>query len=227
MGASGANNLCLFVFDSRRGTEAVNFLCNYGMSEQIRRDYAGGLWAYDPFLLSLRRECRAPIVLERRQLEEREARAEHRHCQPYWQYIDQVGYRDITASIHPFTQDVFLIGGLMGQQHGRKYNGIHCEHVLSEMDQLVGSTASDLVTEGLRCLFPANLSPSVASGALTARETDVVKALKAGNSNKQIAAVLMLSEYTVENHFKRLFKKFSVNNRTALLSKLHSLGLTH
>ena len=61
--------------------------------------------------------------------------------------------------------------------------------------------------------------------ALTPREQQVVNALARGYSNKQIAAQLSLSEYTIENHFKRLFKKFGVNNRTALLSATGVIAL--
>jgi len=60
---------------------------------------------------------------------------------------------------------------------------------------------------------------------LTPRERDVINALYAGYGNKQIAAVLSLSEYTIENHFKRLFRKFNVHNRTALLAAVQQLGL--
>lgn len=226
MARSGANNLCLFVYSSRPKTTGVNFLCHYGMTEKVHRDYSGGLWAHDPFLLSLAGGCLSPTLLQRRELE---GRADV--SRPYWQYIDQVGYKDIVASIHPFSDEVFLVGGLMVQAAGSGCDSIECGKVLEELDSLVSTAAGDMLDHGLSLLFPPDTLRSAPTGQespsmyLTPRERDVVIALKEGRGNKQIAASLSLSEYTVENHFKRLFRKFSVSNRTALLSHVQRLGL--
>ena len=226
MARSGANNLCLFVYSARPKTTGVNFLCHYGMTEKVHRDYSAGLWAHDPFLLSLAGGCLSPTLLERRELE-----GCNDVSRPYWQYIDQVGYKDIVASIHPFSDEVFLVGGLMVQAAGSSCDSIKSGKVLEELDMLVSSAVGDMVDQGLRMLFPTGGLAAKATALnapavyLTPRERDVVLALKEGRGNKQIAASLSLSEYTIENHFKRLFRKFAVSNRTALLSQVQRLGL--
>lgn len=227
MARSGANNLCLFLFDARHSGGGVNFLCHYGMSERVHRDYTAGLWVHDPFLLSLAKHpdpSTVPTVLERRQLENTQ-----QESRPYWHYIDQVGYREIIAAIHPFTSQFFLVAGLMGQRRGGRYCAVQCEKVMVSLDKLVTETASDLAAEGARLLFPPVALPAEGDRALrlSPREREVALALRHGSSNKQIAAALMLSEYTIENHFKRLFRKFDVTNRTALLSRLQALSLIH
>jgi DNA-binding CsgD family transcriptional regulator len=50
---------------------------------------------------------------------------------------------------------------------------------------------------------------------LTPRETDVLRLLATGRSNRDIAATLFLSEKTVEHHISRLYGKLGVENRAA------------
>jgi DNA-binding CsgD family transcriptional regulator len=56
--------------------------------------------------------------------------------------------------------------------------------------------------------------------SLTPRECDVVMLLLYGHSNRRIADQLFLTEYTVEDHLKRVFAKIGVKSRTALAAKL-------
>ena len=51
---------------------------------------------------------------------------------------------------------------------------------------------------------------------VTGREVDVLKLVVAGNSNKQIAAELVLSPKTVERHLSNLFSRFGVGDRHSL-----------
>ncbi len=51
---------------------------------------------------------------------------------------------------------------------------------------------------------------------LTRRETEILNCLKAGDSNKEIAQKLFITEQTVKSHFNRLYKKFGVKNRLKL-----------
>jgi DNA-binding NarL/FixJ family response regulator len=55
---------------------------------------------------------------------------------------------------------------------------------------------------------------------LTRRELDVVNLLVKGQKNSQIASALFISEYTVDNHLKSIYRKMSVKNRTSLVYSL-------
>ncbi len=61
---------------------------------------------------------------------------------------------------------------------------------------------------------------ALASYALTPRETEVATLVLRGHSNRRIADHLVLTEYTVEDHLKRIFAKVGVRTRTALASKI-------
>jgi len=55
-----------------------------------------------------------------------------------------------------------------------------------------------------------------ATSKLTARQRDILKELKTGASNRQIAARLVISEQTVKNHVSRVLKKLNIRSRHEL-----------
>jgi len=60
---------------------------------------------------------------------------------------------------------------------------------------------------------------------LTARETDVLRYMAGGYSNKEIASAVHLSEGTVKNHVSNILAKFGVRDRTRAVMKALELGL--
>ena len=65
--------------------------------------------------------------------------------------------------------------------------------------------------------IPAEIATQLASHAsddlLTEREIDVLKSIAAGNSNKQIAAELSISEATVKSRVTNILSKLGANDR--------------
>jgi DNA-binding CsgD family transcriptional regulator len=53
---------------------------------------------------------------------------------------------------------------------------------------------------------------------LTARELEVLRLVAAGESNRQIATALVISEHTVARHLQNIFAKLGVSSRTAASS---------
>jgi DNA-binding NarL/FixJ family response regulator len=51
-------------------------------------------------------------------------------------------------------------------------------------------------------------------GGLTRREVEVLRLVALAQSNRQIAATLVLSEKTVERHLSHIFTKLQVSSRT-------------
>ncbi|MEP7023529.1 MAG: LuxR C-terminal-related transcriptional regulator, partial [Actinomycetota bacterium] len=62
-------------------------------------------------------------------------------------------------------------------------------------------------------------------GGLTAREAEVLALLARGQSNKQIAAELVLSPKTAANHVEHIYAKLGVSSRAAatLFATQHGL----
>jgi two-component system NarL family response regulator len=84
------------------------------------------------------------------------------------------------------------------------------------------------VHAGETCIPPAlvaKLAAAVSSEALTARELHVLTLLAHGNSNKEIAACLSISEATVKSHLRSIFQKLNVLSRTEAIAVASRLGL--
>ncbi len=61
---------------------------------------------------------------------------------------------------------------------------------------------------------------AIAGYPLTPRESEVAALVLRGYSNRRIAAHLVLTEYTVEDHLKRIFVKLEVRSRSELFTKI-------
>ncbi len=60
---------------------------------------------------------------------------------------------------------------------------------------------------------------------LTDRETDLLRLVAAGQTNREIAGQLFLSEKTVERHLSNVFRKLGVSSRAAATAQAIRLGL--
>ena len=63
------------------------------------------------------------------------------------------------------------------------------------------------------------------TGLLTSRETDLLRLVAAGHTNREIASELFLSEKTVERHLSNVFRKLGVSSRAAATAQAVRLGL--
>jgi DNA-binding NarL/FixJ family response regulator len=61
--------------------------------------------------------------------------------------------------------------------------------------------------------------------SLSARETDVLRAISLGASNKEIARELALSPSTVRTHVENVFRKLGCSTRAAATLKGSTMGL--
>jgi DNA-binding CsgD family transcriptional regulator len=69
------------------------------------------------------------------------------------------------------------------------------------------------------------LAPPPLPAGLTAREVEVLRLVATGQSNAQIATVLVLSEKTVARHLSNIFSKLDVGSRTAATAYAFEHGL--
>lgn len=105
---------------------------------------------------------------------------------------------------------------------GAPYEEARTRVLLADACRYLGDKESaDLEVAAARGLFEQlGAAPDLArlaggSGNLTARETEVLRLLATGATNKAIAAALVLSERTVDRHVSNIFGKLDVSSRTA------------
>jgi DNA-binding CsgD family transcriptional regulator len=58
---------------------------------------------------------------------------------------------------------------------------------------------------------------------LTARELQIVGLVAEGHANKQIAAELGISEWTVSTHLRRIYAKLDVDTRAAMVNRCYGV----
>lgn len=80
-------------------------------------------------------------------------------------------------------------------------------------------------TDLARIEGPSGLDCTVDAHELTKRELEVLRLLSAGETNKQIAASLVVSVRTVDRHVSNIYVKLGVSSRAAATSYAHQHGL--
>ncbi|MDQ2835353.1 MAG: response regulator transcription factor [Acidobacteriota bacterium] len=82
-----------------------------------------------------------------------------------------------------------------------------------------------------RTYIPSEIAERLAerfSGSeLTERETEVLRLIVGGNSNKEIGAKLFISEATVKTHVNNLLSKLGVSDRTQAATTALQRGIVH
>jgi two-component system NarL family response regulator len=96
------------------------------------------------------------------------------------------------------------------------------------IDELV--EAIETVHRG-RSKIPAaiaeRLAERLSGNALTERETEVLKTIALGKSNKEIATALFISEATVKTHINNLLSKLGATDRTQAARIAQQRGIVH
>lgn len=102
---------------------------------------------------------------------------------------------------------------------------------------LLKDTLSDDLVRVVREVYagsttlPSNVATRLAARStqrgLTTREVEVLERIAEGLRNKEIGAVLRISEETVQVHVKNILAKLGVNDRTAAVTVAFRRGIIH
>jgi DNA-binding NarL/FixJ family response regulator len=97
-----------------------------------------------------------------------------------------------------------------------------------DSDELIESIRA--VHRGKSRIPPAvaeRLAERFAGQELTVRETEVLRLIVAGKSNREIAEALFISESTVKTHINNLLSKLGVTDRTQAATTALQRGIVH
>lgn len=229
MKLAGASGACLFLFNTRFDDErAISFLHHTRLHSEAIDLYRKGLFKYDTFLPVPNdvKFDRVPYLNTKRKRTYRSAdicEKSARHNRKYWQTLGGFGYEETGAMVQKISRKAFLVIGIHLEDHR---HSLQFDKTISTLESWM-SEAGEYVVESSVQQFQNEIDKRVPaydfnSGArkLTNRERQVVCEVLKGKSNKQIATTLLLSDYTVENHLRRIYRKFDVHNRTSLAATL-------
>jgi len=124
-----------------------------------------------------------------------------------------------TLLLTTFEDDVALVAGLRAGARGYLLKGVTPE-ILVDAIRRVAAGGAYLYAPIGPALATANRETAwqkdalQAPDVLTERETDVLKLMTSGITNREIAAALRLGEGTVRNHVSSILSKLGVSDRT-------------
>ncbi|MDE2448539.1 MAG: response regulator transcription factor [Gammaproteobacteria bacterium] len=133
-----------------------------------------------------------------------------------------------TLILTTFEDDELLFEGLKAGARGYLLKDISLEQLLEGIREIArgGSYVKPAVTERLLQVArktEATPHPAPPLALLTERETEVLRLLASGYSNREIARALLVSTGTVKNHVSSILGKLGVRDRTrAVLTGLQS-----
>jgi len=99
---------------------------------------------------------------------------------------------------------------------------LDCLEAVGAGEQWIDPAAARLA---LSAVVNLAASPPNETSSLTPRETEIVRAISRGQSNKEVARELQISEGTVKMHLHRIYEKLNVRNRTELSAIARDQGL--
>lgn len=227
MQKSGANGLSFFLFDSSIvGNNAISFIYHSHLSDATLYNYASQIYQYDPLMphkQSLIRNCDNYTGVSMRESWRKKDAPPQENTRRYWDFFKTLDYIETAASFKAVSSNIFMVIGLVLAE---KNKHLSVEPVMQQMEDWLSESCDHIIETSLRSRHEfagkrsKNSRIDQLSEQLTTREFQVVCELLQGKSNKQIAYALRLSEYTVENYLRKIYKKFGVRNRTALMATI-------
>lgn len=135
-----------------------------------------------------------------------------------------------TIIVTTFDDDELVLAGLKAGAKGYLLKDVTLEQLVEAVETVAagGSLMRPAVTQRLLVGLD-RMQNSFASldqpDPLTDRETEILRLMAGGYSNKEIANSLNVAEGTVKNHVSNILSKLGVRDRTRAVLKAFELGL--
>ena len=142
--------------------------------------------------------------------------------------LQTASYSPPTLILTTFDDDNLVLEGLKAGAKGYLLKDVSLEQLvnaiqtLHEGKTLIQPAITERLLRGLRTL-DNSVTAFETPDPLTERETEILRLMAGGYSNKEIASALDLTEGTVKNHVSNVLSKMGVRDRTrAVLKGLES-----
>ncbi len=134
-----------------------------------------------------------------------------------------------TVILTTFDDDELILAGIQAGARGYLLKDVSLEELVAAIkavaagESIVKPVVSERLLKGLKGMrneFASLDRPD----PLTPRETEILRLMAAGFSNKEIANSLHVAEGTVKNHVSNILSKMGVRDRTRAVLKAFELG---
>jgi len=129
-----------------------------------------------------------------------------------------------------FDDDQLVLAGLKAGARGYLLKDVSLEQLVEAVRTVAagGSLVSPVVTQRLKAgieRMGTQFQSLEQPDPLTERETEILRLMAGGYSNKEIANSLAVAEGTVKNHVSNILSKLGVRDRTRAVLKALELGI--
>lgn len=135
-----------------------------------------------------------------------------------------------TIILTTFDDDQLVLQGLKAGARGYLLKDVSLEQLVEAVRTVAsgGSLVAPMVTQRLMAgvaRMQNNFTSLEQPDPLTERETEILRLLSGGYSNKEIANSLKVAEGTVKNHVSNILSKLGVRDRTRAVLKALEMGI--
>lgn len=220
----------IFCCDKSNGRGEVMDLHGYGMGSELKDGYRR--WRIcdaDPFTDIALREAHGHSCDSFELASDPRLQLAGGRADKYWRFMAEKDVDIVGAATRRLLPGFYLVVGLHRLKTGRERAEISPDRLDPQL-----RTVKDMVSVGilnrllqsgdgygqLRRTMGFGQPASETLPALSPRETEIAQLICTGKQNKEIAYLTGLSVHTIENHLKRIYRKFHIQNRAALVAKL-------
>jgi DNA-binding NarL/FixJ family response regulator len=144
--------------------------------------------------------------------------------------LGQRGELPPTIILTTFDDDQLVLAGLRAGARGYLLKDVSLEQLVDAVKTVAegGSLVSPVVTQRLLAglgRMHNEFTSLDRPDPLTERETEILRLMAGGYSNKEIAGSLGVAEGTVKNHVSNILSKLGVRDRTRAVLKAFELGV--
>ncbi len=146
------------------------------------------------------------------------------------QELSERGTLPPTIILTTFDDDQLVLAGIKAGARGYLLKDVSLDELVSavktvsEGGSLVKPAVTERLLEGLKNIRN-DFSSLDRPDPLTERETEILRLMAGGYSNKEIANSLNVAEGTVKNHVSNVLSKLGVRDRTRAVLKAFELGI--
>lgn len=225
----GLDTMSIFIRDRTCGDrDELSYLYHHNVSPEAQDAYMRGrVFADDPFTRGVAPNDRTGSLI--RWGDRRLSRLAG-DAHEYRSFIASYDVAVVGAWVQQVVPGLFLVIGAHCKPVGKRVARVPMERLAHETGAIAQMVVGELFQRVLESgggfevlhhlLNPCQDSAQDALALLSPREREIALLVGDGKQNKQIAWTVGISEFTVENHLRSIYRKLDVRNRTAMTARL-------